>query len=73
MGDIMNPLVMSILNNPSKHQVNRADKMSKTLDVMSNNAQKITDEKALYLEQSTGDIQLDGSHYGYGTGRKQGD
>jgi len=42
----MNPLIASILNNPSKHQVNRDYKMSKTLDVMADNM-------AFWLQQQT--------------------
>ena len=69
----MNPLVASILSNPSKHQVNRAEKMNQTLDVMSDNKAKQIAQKQVYLEQSTGDIKLTGEHYGYANKRRQGD
>ena len=69
----MNPLIASIINNPSAHQVNRADKMQKTIDVMASNAQSKAEQKAAYIEQSTGDIELTANHYGYDNKRRQGD
>ena len=65
-------IVNAILQNPSAHQVNRADKMDKTIDVMVSNKQKQIDEAQLYIEQSTGDVQPEGNR-GYGEGRKMGD
>ena len=69
----MNPLIASILANPNAHQVNRAEKMQRTVNVMVDNHQKRVDEKQAYIEQSTGDIQLTGADYGYGNKRRQGD
>jgi hypothetical protein len=69
----MNPLVISILNNPSAHQVNRAEKMNQTLDVMSDNKANQIAQKQVFLEQSAGDIKLTGEHYGYANNRWQGD
>lgn len=65
----MNPLVASILANPSAHQVNRKEKMDKTLDVMANNLIKKEHEK------SVSDGTLSSEHFGYnrGTGRGTGD
>ena len=63
----MNPLVMSIINNPSAHQVNRADKMDKTLNVMAGNLA----EKERQAVNSDG-IKTNGNR-GYGEGRKMGD
>jgi hypothetical protein len=66
-------IVAKILANPLACQVNRTEKMSATVNVMVSNRQKQIDEAQLYAEQSTGDIQLTGADYGYGTGRKQND
>lgn len=66
-------IVNKILGNPLACQVNRVDKMQRTVAVMVSNKQKQVDEAQLYIEQSTGDVQLTGANYGYGTGRKQND
>ena len=62
----MSPLVASILANPSAHQVNRAEKMNKTLDVMVDNANKI-------IAKNEGEMIVKSSNRGYGEGRKMGD
>jgi hypothetical protein len=65
----MNPLVMGIINNPSAHQVNRAEKMSRSVDVIvSNIAQKIE-------QGANGSIKErdEALVRGYGTGKRQGD
>ncbi len=59
--------VNSILANPGKHQVNRAEKMDKTIEVMANNAQKIIDKN------EGASIITDSTNRGYGQGRKMGD
>ena len=63
----MNPLVMSILNNPGKHQVNRAEKMDRTIEVMANNAEKVI------AKNEGGMIASNSNNRGYGQGRKMGD
>jgi len=63
----MNPLIASILNNPGKHQVNRDYKMSKTIDVMTDNMAKQEAEKAKATALTGKDNK------GYGEGRKMGD
>ena len=65
----MNPLVMSILNNPSAHQVNRAEKMNRSLDAhVSNVEARRTANEASVLSERDESLER-----GYGTGRKQGD
>jgi len=63
----MNPLIASIINNPSAHQVNRADKMNATLDVMAGNMAKQAEQKA------NSDAITSKDNKGYGEGRKMGD
>ena len=63
----MNPLVMSIINNPSAHQVNRAEKMDRTIEVMANNAEKVI------AKNEGGMIASNSNNRGYGQGRKMGD
>lgn len=63
----MNPLVASILANPSAHQVNRAEKMDKTLNVMVDNAEKII------AKNEGGALASKSDNRGYGEGRKMGD
>ena len=63
----MNPLVMSIINNPSAHQVNRAQKMDRTIEVMANNAEKVI------AKNEGGMIASNSNNRGYGQGRKMGD
>jgi DNA-binding response OmpR family regulator len=65
----MNPLIASILNNPSAHQVNRADKMSRSVDVHVENINKKLEQGA------NGSIKErnEALERGYGNGRKQND
>ena len=60
----MNPLVASIINNPSAHQVNRADKMEATIDKMCDNLIKkeMQDKSAVSKDDK-----------GYGQGRWMSD
>ena len=61
----MNPLIASILNNPSKHQVNRAEKMDATIDKMVDNLLKSeTQDKGAVINSG---------NRGYGQGRNSGD
>jgi len=65
----MNPLVASILNNPSAHQVNRAEKMNRSLDAhVSNIEQRRIANGASVLSERDEALER-----GYGTGRKTGD
>ncbi len=61
----MNPLVASIVSNPSAHQVNRAKKMDATINRMCDNLIKkeLQDKSAV----------LNSSNRGYGEGRRMGD
>ena len=62
-------MALSILANPSAHQVNRAEKMNKTLDVMSDNLAK----KQAQLDNSTTSLREDSRGYGLKHGRNTGD
>ena len=64
----MNPLVMSIINNPSSHQVNRAEKHERTIEVMANNLIKKAEQGEV-----GGMIASNSNNRGYGQGRKMGD
>jgi hypothetical protein len=60
-------LVASIVSNPEAHQVDRKDKMNRTLDVMCSNMNK-------KLEQSiSADRTFSPNDRGYGHGRKMAD
>jgi len=61
----MNPLIASILNNPSKHQVNRAEKMNATIDKMVDNLLK--------TEAQDKGALINSGNRGYGQGRRMGD
>ena len=65
----MNPLVASILANPSAHQVNRTEKMNRSVDahVANAEARKIANDASVLTER---DESLE---RGYGTGKRQGD
>lgn len=63
----MNPLIASIISNPSAHQVNRAEKMDKTLEVMANNLVK--KEQRI----SNGHAIADSDNRGYGKNKNMGD
>lgn len=63
----MNPLIASIINNPSAHQVNRAEKMEATVNVM-------VDNKMKQESRSKGALALDeAGDRGYGKGKNTGD
>jgi DNA-binding response OmpR family regulator len=65
----MNPLVIRILNNPSAHQVNRAEKMSRSVDVHVANINKKLEQGANgSIKDRNGALER-----GYGNGRKQND
>ena len=65
----MNPLVASILANPSAHQVDRAKKMSDSVDVhVSNIAKKLEQSKNSVLGPRDEALLR-----GYGTGKRQAD
>jgi len=68
----MNPLVASILSNPSAHQVNRKAKMDATLDKMCDN---ISSNRAKLDNATVTDSTLSSEDYGYNkhTGRGTGD
>lgn len=65
----MNPLIASILNNPGKHQVNRAEKMSRSVDVHVSNIMKKNEQMA----NSDLNVRDEALERGYGQGRKMGD
>jgi len=65
----MNPRALDIINNPSAHQVNRKEKMSRSVDVIvSNIANKIE-------QGANGSIKDRNEAFerGYGRGAKQND
>lgn len=64
----MNPLIASIINNPSAHQVNRKEKMDKTIEVMADNLVKNEMKK-----ENSGQSALTSQYFGYGRGRNTGD
>ena len=65
----MNPLALDIINNMSKHQVNRTEKMNRSVDVIvSNINQKIEQGANGSIKELNEALER-----GYGTGRKQGD
>lgn len=64
----MNPLIASILANPSAHQVNREEKMNRTIEVMADNLIKNEMKK-----ENASAVTLSGKHFGYGRGRNTGD
>lgn len=59
-------IVESILNNPSAHIVNRAEKMGRTLDKMCVN-------HVIKQSQVTNEARAIDESKGYGKGRNQGD
>ena len=67
----MNPLIASILNNPSAHQVNRAEKMNRSVNAMVDNM--IDKEKqSIEARGNVSETVKDASHYGYGRGHGRG-
>jgi hypothetical protein len=65
----MNPLIASIINNPSAHQVNRVEKMSRSVDVhVSNISKKLEQGANGSLKERNEALER-----GYGTGKRQGD
>lgn len=67
----MNPLIASILNNPSAHQVNRAEKMSRSIDAMVDNMID-KERQSIEARRNTVDTVKDSTHYGYGKGHGRG-
>jgi len=65
----MNPLIASIINNPSTHRVNRADKMNRSLDAHISNieARRDANSRSVLTERD------EALERGYGTGKRQGD
>lgn len=65
-------MILGIINNPSAHVVNRAEKMERTIDVMVNNISKKQAERDNYDSANAVKADVD---YGYGrnNGRGTGD
>jgi len=73
-------LILDIVNNPSRHIVNREEKMNRTLDVMAANRAKKEPQLEPQLERFNSEIgnyterdEAKARGYGTRTGRKQGD
>ena len=69
-------LILDIVNNPSKHIVNRKEKMNRTIDVMCSNISKKQAQLERFHSELGNHKDYDGGlarGYGKRTGRQTGD